>query len=57
MKRVVHFALGMATGTLLYTRFLGDAHQLDWGRAALIGIFVGLAGIIYALVWPQKSHK
>lgn len=57
MKRVVHFALVMATGTLLYTRFLGEAHQLDWGRAAFIGIFVGLAGTIYVLFWPQKSRK
>lgn len=57
MKRVVHFALGMAIGTLLYTRLLGEAHQLDWGRAAFVGIFVGLAGTIYVLVWPQKSRK
>ena len=44
MKRIVGFALGMATGTLLYTQFLSKAHQLDRGRAAFIGVFVGLGG-------------
>jgi hypothetical protein len=57
MKRVVGFALGMAIGTLIYTRFLSEAHQLDWGRAVFVGVFAGLGRAIYSLAWRRKNRK
>lgn len=56
MKQIVGFALGMAIGTLLYTRFLSDALQFDWGRAAFVGLFAALGGAICSRVWQKKSR-
>lgn len=56
MKKVfpqfVSVGLGVATGTLLYTRFLGEAHEFDWGRAAFVGIFCATI----AFIWPSKKN-
>ena len=54
-KTFPHFVsvgLGVATGTLLYTRFLGEAHEFDWGRAAFVGIFCATI----AFIWPSKKN-
>jgi hypothetical protein len=48
----VSVGLGVATGTLLYTRLLGAAHDLDWGRAAFVGIFCATI----AFIWPSKKN-
>ena len=48
----VSVGLGVATGTLLYTRFLGEAHEFDWGRAAFVGIFCATI----AFIWPSKKN-
>ena len=37
------YGIGMAVGTLLYTRFVSDAAESDWHRALFVGLFVGLA--------------
>ncbi|MCX7289671.1 hypothetical protein [Janthinobacterium sp.] len=48
----VSVGLGVATGTLLYTRFLGADHEFDWGRAAFVGIFCATI----AFIWPSKKN-
>lgn len=42
MKNFLIVAAGGAVGTLLYTGFLSSAHELDWTRAAFVGVFCGL---------------
>lgn len=56
MNRFVVPALSAAVGTLLYTRFLSDAHQLDWGRAMFVGLFCGLGSAIFSVTWPKKNR-
>ena len=48
----ISVGLGVATGTLIYTRFLGAAHEFDWGRAAFVGIFCATI----AFIWPSKKN-
>lgn len=57
MNRFVGTAFGSAVGTLLYTRFLNDAHQLDWSRAVFVGLFVGLGSVILSMVRPRKNRE
>ncbi|QKY09481.1 hypothetical protein [Janthinobacterium lividum] len=55
MKKFPQFVsvgLGVATGTLLYTRFLGEDHEFDWGRAAFVGIFCATI----AFIWPSEKN-
>lgn len=52
LPQVVSIGLGVATGTLLYTRFLGVAHEFDWGRAVFVGIFCAAI----AFIWPPKKN-
>lgn len=54
MTHFVGLGFGTAVGTLLFTRFLGDAHQFDWGRALFVGLFVGLAGAGLSLLTRKK---
>jgi hypothetical protein len=53
MKNFFLNASGVAVGTLLYTGFLSSTDELDWGRAAFVGIF---CGICFA-IWPGKNRK
>lgn len=55
MKRFIVPALSAAVGTLLYTRFLTDAHQLDWGRSVFVGLFSGVASIIFSVIGSNKN--
>lgn len=64
MKHFVVSATSSAAAALLYTRFLSDAHQPDWGRAMFVGIFVGLISIFFVASnkkigseRPRKSSK
>ena len=52
IPQFVSVGLGVATGTLLYTRFLGAAHEFDWGRAAFVGIFCATI----TFIWPSKKN-
>jgi hypothetical protein len=56
MNRFVVPTLSAAVGTLLYTRFLSDAHQLDWGRAIFVGLFSGLGSAIFSVTWSHKHR-
>jgi hypothetical protein len=38
MKAAYKFSLGIACGTLLYSRFLSSAATFDWERAVVVGI-------------------
>jgi hypothetical protein len=55
MRQIVRFGIGNAIGTLLYTRFLSDALQFDWGRAIFVGLFTALGIAIYSRVWQKES--
>jgi hypothetical protein len=57
MKQLVVSAFGAAVGTLLYTRFLSDAHQLDWGRAVFVGLFVAVGNIIFSATLSKKNRE
>ena len=54
MKHFVGLGLGMAVGTLLYTGFLSDAQQFDWGRSLFVGLFSGLASAALSLITRKK---
>lgn len=49
----IYSGLGIGAGTLLYTRFLSNAHQYDWERA----IFVGAFSAVVLLVVANVSSK
>jgi hypothetical protein len=53
MKNFLVMACGGATGTVIYTGWIGSAHEIDWARAVFVGIAVGFACIF----WPQKKPK
>jgi hypothetical protein len=55
MTRFVVPALSAAVGTLLYTGFFSDVHQLDWARALFVGLFAGLGNATF-WVSVQKSR-
>ena len=57
MKRFIVLAVGAAVGTLLYTRFLSDAHQLEWGRAVFVGLFSALGNLIFSATRSQRSRE
>ncbi|WP_428717662.1 hypothetical protein [Undibacterium curvum] len=38
MDATFQFHLGIACGTLLYSRFLSSAASFDWERAVVVGI-------------------
>jgi hypothetical protein len=57
MNKFVGPAFGSAVGTLLYTRFLSDAHQFDWRRAIVVGLFVGLGSVILSMLRPRKNRE
>lgn len=44
-------AVGVAVGTLIYSRFLDPIGEFDFSRAVFVGLFVG---VIFA-VWPRKK--
>jgi ABC-type branched-subunit amino acid transport system permease subunit len=51
MKKFFGAGTGAAIGTLIYTYFLSSSHDLDWYRAAFVGVFSGVC----MAVWPQKK--
>jgi hypothetical protein len=55
MKYAVGLGLGTAIGTLLYTGFLSDAQQFDWGRALFVGLISGLMGAVVSLASRKKN--
>ena len=57
MKHFVVSATSSAAGTLLYTRFLSHAHQLDWGRAMFVGIFAGLISIFFVALNKNNRER
>jgi hypothetical protein len=57
MSRFLSTAFGTAVGTLLYSRFLSDAHQLDWERACFVGLLAGVIGAIWSLFQPKKKRE
>lgn len=57
MKHFVVSATSSAAGTLLYTRFLSNAHQLDWGRAMFVGIFAGLISIFFVALNKNNRER
>ena len=57
MKQFIALALGAAFGTLLYTRFLSDVHELDWARAAFVGLFSALCSIIFSATGFRKKRE
>jgi hypothetical protein len=52
MKKFLQTAVGIALGTLIYTRWISSAHAFDWGRAIFVGVVCGIA----AVVWPDKNN-
>ena len=57
MKQFVVSALAAAVGTLLYTRFLSDAHQLDLGRAVFVGLFAALGSVVFSWAGLNKNRE
>lgn len=51
IKKFLIASSGTAVGTLLYTNFMSQAQEPDWGRAAFVGVFCG----IIAALWPNKK--
>ncbi|MEW6369673.1 MAG: hypothetical protein AB1584_01970 [Pseudomonadota bacterium] len=51
MKTFLLTAVGVAVGTLICTALLSSTHEPDWYRAAFVGLFSGVCG----LVWPRKK--
>jgi hypothetical protein len=56
MREIVKFGVGNAIGTLLYTRFLSDALQFDWGRVIFVGLFTAFGIAIHSRVWQKESQ-
>lgn len=51
MKNFFLNASAGAIASLLYTALLTDAPEIDWYRAAFLGLFCG----VWALVWAPKK--
>lgn len=47
MKAAFKFSLGIACGTLLYSRFLSSAASFDWERAVVV---VGITCFVITVV-------
>jgi uncharacterized membrane protein YdjX (TVP38/TMEM64 family) len=53
MKKFFLAGIGTAIGTIIYTYCLSSSHDLDWYRAAFVGVFSGVC----IAAWPQeKKH-
>lgn len=57
MKQFLVSALSAAVGTLLYSRFISDAHQLDWARALFVGLFAAVGSIIFSVTASKKNRE
>jgi hypothetical protein len=57
MKQFVVSALAVAVGTLLYTRFLSNAHQLVLGRAVFVGLLAALGSVIFSGAGFNKNRE
>lgn len=55
MKKICLTSLGVAVGTLIYTRFRDNAHAYDWYRAAFCGVVTGV--LMCVVAWSHKKDK
>jgi|GEM_PF-5346212 len=54
MKFAVSFFCA-AIGTLLYTRFLSEAQQFEWGRALFVGLLLAIVAAVFSAVLAKKK--
>jgi len=53
LQSVLYSGLGSGLGTLVYTRFIGESHRLDWRRAIFVAIFCAVG----SWLWLRTRSK
>jgi len=57
MKTFLSTAAGVAAGILLYTWLFDSPSQLDWMRAAFVGLVCGFAPVLSARLKKSKDKQ
>lgn len=53
LMRALPAGIGVALGTLIYQRWFGVPHDMDWGRAIVIG---AVSGTLAALLSKSRNQ-